>query len=134
MPRRGLCPSARCEEDALLLGVVSAAGQVEFLPQLARVSRAFVEIAQAGRQPESRFRFAAPCQQAGCRNWGDGGCALPRRIASDLANAGRQISDQPLRPCAIRRACVWFAQEGPAACPGCELVVTDVAPQECQQP
>lgn len=122
MPRRGLCPSARAEEGALLLGVVTSTGRVQILPRPASVTRDFLAVAREGRPPEERFRFAAPCQQDACLNWRAGGCGLPERIAADRPSehaAG-------LPACAIRPACVWFFQAGPAACSACPEVVTDL--------
>lgn len=124
MPGKGVCPSARAEEGALLLGVVTNAGRVQILPRPARVTSDFMAIARQGRPPEERFRFAAACRQGSCGNWSDSGCGLPGRIASDHADA--RVS--PLQACAIRPACVWFSQAGPKACLACPEVVTDLPP------
>ena len=51
-----LCPSARCEEGALLVGIVQPDATVAFTPDEIRVDAAFVEIAHRGRFFELRRR------------------------------------------------------------------------------
>lgn len=126
MPRRGLCPSAGAGPGSALFGVVARDGTIAYLPKALRVTPEFLDTARQGREPERRFRFASPCQAAGCGNWRDGGCSLPRRVAEDLAAAGRTPPEPTAAPCAIRPACVWFAEAGLAACAGCRFVVTDL--------
>ncbi|MCW4461018.1 hypothetical protein OK349_04810 [Sphingomonas sp. BT-65] len=119
---RALCPSAPAGAKARLIGVVTSAGQVAFLGTPRPVDHAFLDAADEGREAERRFRFTAPCAERGCANWDQGGCALPGRIAADLASAAPFAADSPA--CGIRDHCVWFSQTGSNACATCRLVVT----------
>lgn len=117
---RPLCPSAPLTSKALLFGVVTEGGQIAFLEKAVAVDARFVEDANRGREPERRFRFAAPCASVGCSNW-NGGCTLPERVATDL---GTVDEDREVPVCAIRTRCVWHQQSGASACRGCRFVVT----------
>ncbi|HEV3000200.1 MAG TPA: hypothetical protein VGW75_05615 [Solirubrobacteraceae bacterium] len=124
MPDRAspaLCPSARCEPGALLVGVVNPDGAVGYVRPAPEVDEAFVERARARGRPETAFRFAQPCAESGCGYW-DGGC----RVASMAVEAFADADPDHLPRCGIRPACRWFRQEGAAACRACALVVTDV--------
>ena len=120
--RTSLCPSAPLTPKAQVFGVITGGGQVAFLDKAIAVDAGFVEEAKRGREPERRFRFAAPCARQGCANWGGGGCTLPDRVETDLAQD--KAADRPLPLCAIRDRCVWHGQSGDAACHGCRFVVT----------
>lgn len=124
MKRReaSLCPSAPLTSKALLFGVVTPGGQIAFLDKALDVDAGFIEEARTGRDPERRFRFASPCAQRNCGNWGGAGCTLPDRVRADLN--GTIEPDRPIPPCAIRARCVWHGQSGDAACRGCRFVVT----------
>jgi hypothetical protein len=116
-----LCPSARCEEGAILLGVVGPNSRVGFIRPRITVDQDFVEAARGGRAPEKRFRFAQPCIEDGCRHWQSGRCHV-----ADVAAAREEAVERPLPACSIRPSCRWFAQSGAAACAACPYVVTDV--------
>ena len=120
--RTSLCPSAPLTPKAQVFGVITGGGQVAFLDKAIAVDAGFVEEAKRGREPERRFRFAAPCARHGCANWSGGGCTLPDRVQADLAQAIE--AERPLPHCAIRTRCVWHQQSGDAACQGCHFVVT----------
>jgi hypothetical protein len=124
MKRReaSLCPSAPFTSKAQLFGVVTGGGQVAFLDKALDLDDAFVEEAKQGRDPERRFRVAAPCMQRSCANWGGTACALPERVRSDLAYIAE--TELPVPDCAIRARCVWHGQSGDAACRSCRFVVT----------
>lgn len=66
------------------------------------------------------FRFAAPCEQAGCTNWSGAHCRVAERLVQIMP-----VSSINLPACAIRPDCRWFAQEGSAACMRCSQVVTN---------
>jgi hypothetical protein len=123
-----MCPSARCEPGATLLGIVNTDGTVGFVSPEAQVDETFVEIAHRGRAPESRFRFAAPCQEGACRHWSGHECRLISTIR-DEAIAHGVAGDRKGRvpACAIRPRCRWYAQEGLDACRVCPMVVTETA-------
>src|SRR6185503_9785891 len=71
-----LCPSATCEEGALLLGVVQHEGTVAFFPEKMPVDREFVAIANEGTAPEKRFRFAGRCLKSCCKQWTGTRCGV----------------------------------------------------------
>lgn len=118
------CPSAACEPGAILLGLVDAGDRVGYLSPPLRIDEEFVSRARRGRSPEKRFRFAAPCVEAGCRQWSDGRCGV---IDEVLASAEAVALAEPgaLPRCAIRSSCRWYAQVGREACEVCPLIITD---------
>ena len=118
-----LCPSYRCVEGALLLGIVQEDGTVAFAERPLTISREFVETARAGPSPESRFRFAGPCHANQCPQWKRGKCGIPEQAEALLA--GRADAREAPAYCAIRRHCRWFAQDSFSACRKCPLVTTD---------
>jgi hypothetical protein len=134
------CPSALCQEDALLLGVVTPGGTVGYVQPPTRVGAEFVRQAQALGHPERRFRFASTCVEAGCPQWTGTGCGVidvviggrPAEPAADpldgiLADPAARPPGppRPLPACAIRRTCRWFAQHGGAACAVCPTIIAD---------
>src|SRR5829696_2703093 len=121
-----LCPSARCEEGAILLGIVGKDGVVGYVSPLIRVDKDFVRQAYKGRTPEKRFRFSQPCIERGCLQWTDSRCGVIDRAlqAKEEANATNTAIDV-LPNCTIRPRCRWFAQVGHRACTVCPLVVTN---------
>lgn len=119
------CPSARCEEGAILLGVVNRDGLVSFVRPQLRVDNDFVREAYQGRSPERRFRFASTCVEGACRQWTGSGCSIID-MALNEQEAGRVPRlARPLPRCSIRASCRWFAQAGALACGVCPLVITD---------
>src|ERR1700752_1183673 len=117
------CPSARCEEGALLLGMVREDGTIAFAEQPRVVGPAFVETARAVGEPEKRFRFAGPCPAAQCRQWEGGKCGVPGTVAKLLAEF--EFERAAPEHCAIRPPCRWFEQDSYAACELCPLVTTE---------
>lgn len=117
-----LCPSARCEPGAKLIGIVQENGRVAFLTPPLPVTEEAAQVARAGRAPERRFRFAQPCVEEGCRHWTGQRCGVvDAALELEETEAGR------LPRCGIRPSCRWFAQSGAAACRVCPYVITDVA-------
>jgi hypothetical protein len=131
------CPSALCEEDALLLGVVVPDGTVAYVQPPTRISADFVAQAQARGHPERSFRFSTTCRESACQQWTGTGCgvidivigARPQEPpAADRPAAGKPAAGKPsarLPACGIRRTCRWFAQHGAAACAVCPQIVAD---------
>ncbi|MEU1735666.1 hypothetical protein [Streptosporangium sp. NPDC020145] len=115
-----LCPSARCERDAILLGVFDATGRLGYIRPALRIDDEFVADATKGRVPEERFRFAQPCVEDGCRNWTGERCS----VIDDALELGTATESLPA--CSIRRACRWFTQAGPSACAVCPLIARNV--------
>jgi hypothetical protein len=119
------CPSGRCEEGALLLGVMTPQGTLAYVQPPTHVNADFVERAKAMGRPESRFRFSVSCIEGGCPQWTGKGCAVIDKVLEEEKPVAPPESGG-LPRCAIRRTCRWFAQRGPAACGVCPLVVADI--------
>lgn len=130
------CPSALCQEDALLLGVVTPGGTVAYVQPPTRVGAGFVRQAQALGHPERRFRFSSTCVEAACPQWTGTGCGvidvvIGSRPAEPPADALAGPAARPPVPartlpaCTIRHTCRWFAQHGSAACAVCPAIVAD---------
>jgi len=121
-----LCPSSRCQDGAILLGIVLGDGRVAFAQHRLVVDAAFVQNAtkEGSREPERRFRFSSPCAKAGCQQWTGSRCGVIDSVMDD-ARALHAAVDGPLPNCSIRSECRWFDQAGAAACAVCDLVVTE---------
>lgn len=115
-----LCPSARNEAGAVLLGVFATDREVTWLPQPLPVD-AETRDWLAGEGGELRFRFAAACATSRCVRW-KGRC----EVAEGLAEITTGTGHAPLPRCGIRRRCRWWSEEGEHACRLCPLVRTDV--------
>jgi len=122
------CPSAFLHEGALLLGVMTPSGTLSYVQPPTRVDADFVARAKAMGRPESRFRFSAPCVEAGCPQWTGEGCAVVDNVLEEEEPV--QLESGRLPRCAIRRTCRWFAQRGADACAVCPRVVADVGGTE----
>lgn len=122
---RALCPSARCEPGAILLGVVLPNRRVGYAADRFVITQEFVDAAQAGRPAEQRFRFGGPCVQSACREWNAGRCGVIDYVLPELE---AEVASDPLPACPIRNDCRWFMQTGERACRVCPLVVTDCRP------
>lgn len=114
------CPSGRCKEGSLLLGVVNADQGVAFIHPAIPLDEHFVE--RVGTNPLRRFRFAEPCATSNCGQWTGERCGV---IDEVLAETPGQPLGAPLPYCSIRRTCRWFSQSGRAACGVCRFVVTE---------
>jgi hypothetical protein len=121
-PETVLCPSARCEVGAILLGITLPGGRVAFASDRIVVDDAFVQAAREGRSPEQRFRFSAPCVKGACRQWTGTRCGVIDQVL-DCAGGESAPADAPA--CSIRPHCRWYLQSGASACAVCPLVVTD---------
>ena len=122
MAAQHLCPSARCEEGAILVGVVLGDGRVAYAAEEVRVDAEFVATARQGREPESRFRFAGRCVQGACRQWTGSRCGVIDRVLDSGVVA--EPAEATLPRCSIREHCRWFDQAGAEACAACPLVIT----------
>lgn len=125
--KKTLCPSAPAAEKAVLLGAIRSDGSVAFIKDRIEVTPEFLDIAATGGAPETRFRFSSPCLGGACKQWSDGGCSLPGRLAAMIQES--DTADAALPECSIRDQCRWFEQRGPEACRLCPLVVTRDNPQ-----
>ena len=122
------CPSARHDmPGARLFGVVSA--EVDGEPRVAYLSRLLpaspdVMAAAGPGDPGAVFRIGAPCAGGACSHFaaGSGLCTLARRTVQHLP-----VVVDTLPRCALRPTCVWWHQEGVAACRRCPQVVSQPA-------
>jgi hypothetical protein len=119
-----LCPSARCAPDSILLGVVAPDGRVGYLRPEVRIDADFVAAARTGREPERRFRFAAPCVEGRCAYWTGSHCGVVENVLESDEERAAAAESRPLPRCSIRPRCRWFAEHGVHACMLCPLVVT----------
>ena len=122
MPEPLLCPSANCEPNAILLGIISENGTVEFLEQKVLITQAFVDLAEQ-QSPEARFRFASPCKKGACGQWANQRCGVIDNVMQLLPLELENFEVLPT--CTIREQCRWFEQIGKNACVACPLVITD---------
>ena len=118
-----ICPSSTCKAGSDLLGIVKGDGHVSILDEPILITEEFVKIANLGRKPEKRFRFANNCENTKCKQWNKNRCQVidnvidilkPRKIKDDLPN------------CPIRQNCRWYKQSGERACVVCPEVITDL--------
>jgi hypothetical protein len=118
-----ICPCARCEPGAHLLGVVQPSGQVSFLPPGLGVDEEFSRLASQG-SPSSgvRFRYSSPCTQSGCLHWQDRKCTALDEVRAHLSPFALTSSPS----CSIRPQCAWHRQAGDAACAVCPLVTGEL--------
>ncbi|GAB2595434.1 hypothetical protein [Spirosoma areae] len=123
-PSTTLCPSARAEEGALLLGVVGPDQSVRMLSEPEVLTPELAEAVAAIDAPEQQFRFANRCVKAGCNQWHEGRCGVIDLVMSFNRHLAEPIA---LPACAIRSQCRWHKQNGPVACTVCPFIVTDSA-------
>jgi hypothetical protein len=92
--------------------------QLAYLTETHPVTEQVLDLA-GGSAPHEVLRVAAHCIEGACPHWNGVGCRLATRVATMLPPA---VSAMPR--CAIRPTCLWFRQEGPAACMRCPQVTT----------
>lgn len=123
MTTNKLCPSSPMEKGALLMGLVNAQGQIDYLGTPIPINKKFIKIAFEGRSPGKRFRFANKCTESGCARWKKGGCSVAEHASTIAIKSSKSTPN-----CGIRKACRWFSQEGVVACNICPMVITDASP------
>lgn len=118
-----LCPSARPElAESVVFGVIGGTVEdphVTYLRQPLPVTDNLIELS-APVTPTEVLRTAAPCAAQGCQHFDGGNCRLVMQIVEQLSTV-----TEALPPCAIRKECRWWQQEGKAACMRCPQIVTD---------
>lgn len=129
MPEKSpvMCPSARCQKGAVLLGVVGSDGTVSFIPEKMVINDEFVQIAREGRTPEKRFRFAGKCVENACKQWAGHECGVIDEVLKSVDVSGESVD---LPNCSIRPQCRWYQQRGASACSVCPFVITDLMVDE----
>ena len=120
-PARQMCPSAQPQhEGARVFGVQTGASpetlRVGYLTEAYPVTEELLSLA-GHAAPTEVLRIAAFCVK--CEHHDGTGCRLAARVASMLEPV---VSSLPR--CAIRPNCLWFHQEGRAACVRCPQVTT----------
>jgi hypothetical protein len=118
-----LCPSARADWDGgQVFGVVHGTVEVPVVKYLKKAQPLIENIEKLSNQvtPEEVFRIAAPCEEKGCVHFDGQDCRLVMRVVEQLPAVA-----ESLPPCAVRRSCRWWQQEGRSACMRCPQVVTD---------
>jgi len=122
--RASSCPSAQPEmAGSVVFGVVGGTVEEPRVGYLTQPLPASPEVlALAGAAPPGEvFRFGAPCAGAGCLHFDGAKCRLAQRIVQGLL----PVVDA-LPPCHLRPTCLWWKQEGRAACMRCPQVVSQV--------
>ncbi len=118
-----LCPSARPElENSAVFGVVT--GTVEeprviYLQEIQSVTDELMALSHPVT-PTEVFRISAPCAGNGCQHFDGTDCRLAKRIVAQMPAVAEELP-----PCAIRRNCRWWLQEGKVACVRCPQMITD---------
>jgi hypothetical protein len=121
--RRFVCPSAQPDmESPVAFGVIVGSPEEPRLAHLEVPLPVTAELlALSGPvKPTEVFRFAAPCAQDACKHFDGQDCRLVQRVVQILP---RVTTDIP--PCMIRPNCLWWQQEGKAACLRCPQIVTE---------
>jgi len=120
-----LCPSSKCRDGSLLLGIVKEDGHVDMLKQAIPITEDFVNTAMQGRLAETRFRFAGTCAKNGCRQWTGSRCGIVDKMLNHIQDAIPVMDELPA--CSIRPQCRWYNQNGADACKLCPWVITEVS-------
>lgn len=119
------CPSAQPGlERSVVLATVDDGPQgrhVSYLNGLVRVTAdRMLGLIASPIGPTQLFRFAAPCERNGCKNWSGSRCRVVEKLVQVLPAVTSTLPD-----CKLRLACRWFQQEGESACHRCPQVLTD---------
>jgi hypothetical protein len=126
-----LCPSSRCKDGAIVLGIVLANKTIAYADQRYKIDAAEADVMQHGElRPEQRFRFSSPCAHGGCGQWvkDDGPLGGRCGVIEEVIAAPRLGSlPKELPGCSIRPQCRWFLQRSEEACMVCRFVITDTA-------
>jgi hypothetical protein len=108
-----------------VIGIVGQDGRLGHISPALPVDADFVTGVQAGRTPESRFRFGEPCAEGRCGHWTGRRCGLIERLLASPVGVEAVYTSKgaPLPRCGIRSSCRWFGERGAEACGVCPLVV-----------
>jgi len=122
MERNLNCPSAQPQmAGASVFGVIQGTAtepRVGYLEAQLPLDERIVALAQPV-EPTEVFRIAAPCAGTCCQHFADRRCQLVTRLVNIL-----QPVETSAPPCALRSTCMWWQQEGVAACLRCPQIVT----------
>ncbi len=96
-PNTTLCPSARAEEGALLLGVVGSDRAVRMLSEPEPLTPELTEAVLAVDEPEKHFRFANRCVKSGCNQWHGGRCGVIDLVMSFNQHLTEPVQAEPVQ-------------------------------------
>jgi hypothetical protein len=122
-----LCPSAQPGmENCRVLGVVlesalqegKPAPRIVYLNELLPATNDVLALS-APLKPTEVYRLSATCAEHKCPHFDGADCRLATRIVKILPAVV-----EALPPCAIRKDCRWYSQEGAAACRRCPEITT----------
>lgn len=126
-----ICPSFKCEEGSLLLGIRQKDGNIAILPKPLQIGQTFIDnINNAGLIPEEHFRFTNQCMKNDCKQWSNRGCGVAIRISHFFKS--ENLLD-PIPECSLRSECRWHKQEGENICRLCPRVITNITADEVTQ-
>jgi hypothetical protein len=118
-----VCPSARPEmPQSVVFGVVGGSPtepRVRYLEKSLPVTDELLALT-APVEPQEVLRFAAPCAGGQCVHFDGARCSLALRTVQFVMPVVHRLP-----ACSIRAECLWFAQEGRAACERCPQIVTE---------
>lgn len=118
-----VCPSAQPSSSAaVVFGIVGGTAEQPLVGYLDSPLSPAVDSRLScprGVLPTEVFRFAAPCVHGRCQHHRPTGCTLANRVVAGL---GETVVGSP--ECSIRSHCLWWSQEGTAACLRCPGIVT----------
>lgn len=118
-----LCPSSRPDApDSVVFGIIGGTvsdPRTAYLKEPQPVTEELIAKA-APVTPTEIFRTASACAESKCLHFDGKDCQLAMGIVEKLS-----VVAENLPPCAIRRDCRWWQQEGKAACMRCPQVITD---------
>jgi len=108
-------------DNCRVLGVVEQQGPTPRLVYLEQAPPATPEILAraAPLKPTELYRLSATCAEGKCPHFDGADCRLATRVVQILP----AVVDA-LPPCAIRKDCRWFSQEGGAVCRRCPDITT----------
>ena len=117
-----LCPSAPSDsEEGRIFGIVGGTinePKISYLKE-SQLSQTLISKVGGRVEPGEVLRIASPCEEKGCQHFDGQNCQLVKRVVEDLP-----VVTENIPPCAIRRHCKWWNQEGISACLRCPQVVT----------
>ena len=124
-----LCPSSRCKDGAIVLGIVLPNQTIAYADQRFRIDADQAEkMRSSDVSPEKRFRFSSPCAQCGCAQWVNNGSGGKCGVIEEVLEAPLPaFLPKTLPGCSIRSQCRWHLQRGDEACSVCRYVITDTA-------
>ena len=116
------CPSAQPEmKGAVVFAIIQGTTQeprAAYLDRMVPLTPEVGVLASPLNEAEV-FRMSAPCAANGCCHFGEGRCSLAGRLVQLVSPV---VTAAP--PCMLRPNCMWWLQEGVAACLRCPQVVT----------